>query len=392
VIHRDVKPRNIYLEGGAPERAKLLDFGIARMHDAALTQTGHVIGTVGYMAPEQARAARDLDSRVDVFAAGCVLFECLAGRPAFAGDHAVAVLAKILHEDPPRLSMIRRGIPAALEDVIARAMAKHPDDRPADAGALERVLAAIDEGAGSDPAREDAMVLTTREQRRCYVIVAAWPRAVETVSREAPRPESSLSNRRLRLERIARRFGVQLEVLANDTTVGSRIGGSSATDDAAAAARCGLALRSVLPGIPIALATGSVTVADGLPVGEVVDRAASLLQEAGAGIRTDDTMAALLEGRFVFEGGAGGFELLRERDPIEAIRTLLGKPSPCVGRDREIATLNACFRACADGEIAHAVVITGPPGIGKSRLIREHITQLERSEGVRGLARASGRR
>src|SRR5262249_12127808 len=158
--------------------------------------------------------------------------------------------------------------------------------------------------------------------------IAAWPRAFKTVTEEATRPESSLGNRRRRLEHMARQFGVQLEILADATTVGSLIGGSSATDDAVAAARCAPALRSALPGIPIALATGSGGVADGFPVGDVVDRAARLLHEASAAIRTDDTMAALLQGRFDFDGGSGAFELRRERDAIEVVRTLLGKPSP----------------------------------------------------------------
>lgn len=379
VIHRDVKPRNVYLEGGAPDRAVLVDFGIARTRGAAMTQTGHALGTVGYMAPEQARAARDLDARADVFSAGCVVFECLAGRPAFHGEHAVAVLAKVIYDDPPRLSTIRSDVPAALDELLARAMAKRAEDRPADAGAFERALAAIDDPVASGAAPGDAVALTEREHRRLYVIVAAGPRAVETEAEGAARPQRSLGELRRRLERCARPFGVQLELFGDGTAVASLAGGGSATDDAAAAARCALALRRELPGVPIALATGSGDLADGVPVGEVVDRAARLLHEASAAIWTDDTMAGLLEDRFDLDRGSGAIELRRERDPVELIRTLLGKPSPCVGRDREIATLEACYRECANDEIARAVVITGAPGIGKSRLIREHVAELERS-------------
>ena len=88
VVHRDVKPENLFLEQGDTVRAKLVDFGIARVREtsAARTRTGAILGSPGYMAPEQARGARDVDARVDVFALGCVLFECATGKPAFGGE------------------------------------------------------------------------------------------------------------------------------------------------------------------------------------------------------------------------------------------------------------------------------------------------------------------
>src|SRR4029079_17967218 len=85
IVHRDIKPSNLFLVGGSIEQVKLLDFGIARREQAAtvLTQTGSVLGTPGYMAPEQARGDHSLiDARADVFSLGCVLFECLTGKPA----------------------------------------------------------------------------------------------------------------------------------------------------------------------------------------------------------------------------------------------------------------------------------------------------------------------
>src|SRR6185369_5218253 len=105
VVHRDVKPSNLFLCDGRVDRVKVVDFGIAR-RDRALgaTRTGVLLGTPGYMAPEQARGGRELDARADVFALGCVLFECITGRPAFAGEHAMAILARILLEEAPRAS------------------------------------------------------------------------------------------------------------------------------------------------------------------------------------------------------------------------------------------------------------------------------------------------
>ncbi len=118
IVHRDLKPPNIFLVGGDASDIRVLDFGVARVLDAthALTQTGFWVGTPGYMAPEQARAERTVDSRADVFALGCVLFECLSGTRAFTGEHALAILAKLLLADPPRLMSLRPEVPSALDD------------------------------------------------------------------------------------------------------------------------------------------------------------------------------------------------------------------------------------------------------------------------------------
>jgi serine/threonine protein kinase len=108
IVHRDLKPSNIFLVGRRIEQVKVLDFGIARLAGATrVTRTGNIIGTPGYMAPEQAQNDRVVDARADVFSLGCVLFECLTGAPAFAGEHLMALMAKVLFTDPPRLRELR---------------------------------------------------------------------------------------------------------------------------------------------------------------------------------------------------------------------------------------------------------------------------------------------
>ena len=127
--------RNTVPRGGDLTRVKVLDFGVARLArcDADATRTGIVIGTPGYMAPEQARGERDVDARADVFALGCVLFECLTGRPAFAGDNVMAVLAKILLEEAPRArDAIAPDLPAALDDCSRACSRRHREQRPRD--------------------------------------------------------------------------------------------------------------------------------------------------------------------------------------------------------------------------------------------------------------------
>jgi serine/threonine protein kinase len=153
VIHRDLKPSNVVLVGGDVARATLVDFGIARrMGDEGegLTRTGELLGTPGYMAPEQIRGQRDLDGRVDLFALGCVLYQCLAGKPPFGGEDVMTVLARLLLEDAPRLRAVRSDVPPRVDDLIVRLLSKDGADRPASA---EEVLAALDAPGLEAPAR-----------------------------------------------------------------------------------------------------------------------------------------------------------------------------------------------------------------------------------------------
>src|SRR5262245_15360359 len=109
VIHRDIKPSNLFLLGDDVERVKVVDFGIARVvrDGRRLTRTGVLLGTPGYIAPEQVQGPPAHDPSADVFSLGCVLFECLTGRPAFEGTNPMAVLAKLLLQAAPRLRASR---------------------------------------------------------------------------------------------------------------------------------------------------------------------------------------------------------------------------------------------------------------------------------------------
>src|SRR5215472_208191 len=178
IVHRDLKPSNLFLENGELDRVRILDFGVARLGEDAhrVTITGEMVGTPSYMAPEQARGGKVVDARADVFALGCVLFACLTGRRAFAGDNLVAVLAKILFEPTPRVSERRPDVPPALDDLVARMMAKERADRPADARAVLAELAVLgtldDTRHAVVSERPDAL---TQSERRFLCVVAAGP-------------------------------------------------------------------------------------------------------------------------------------------------------------------------------------------------------------------------
>jgi serine/threonine protein kinase len=147
VIHRDVKPSNMLVDGENPRRLLLSDFGTAKMLGlGSLTKSGTTIGTPEYMAPEQAEG-QEIDHRADVYALGCVLYEALAGRPPFTGPTPVSVLYQQVHSRPPYLRAMRgKEIPPDLALVVQRALAKRPEDRFPSAWALAQALYPFTEG------------------------------------------------------------------------------------------------------------------------------------------------------------------------------------------------------------------------------------------------------
>ncbi len=151
IVHRDIKPENILLDG---DRLLVADFGIARLVSATGESTnsssGFVIGTPGYMSPEQAAGAPRIDSRSDLYSLGCVLYEMLAGERPFSGPTPQSVAMRQIHERVPSLRVIRPGVPASLEAIIERALQKSPADRYQTA---ESFAAALRTGPAPAPAR-----------------------------------------------------------------------------------------------------------------------------------------------------------------------------------------------------------------------------------------------
>jgi serine/threonine protein kinase/formylglycine-generating enzyme required for sulfatase activity len=129
LIHRDIKPGNILLEGGVTERVKITDFGLARTaDDASLTQSGLIAGTPMYMAPEQA-LGKKLDQRADLFSFGSVLYQMLSGRPPFRAANTIAVLKRVVEDTPRPIEDIIPEVPAWICELVGRLHAKQPDDR-----------------------------------------------------------------------------------------------------------------------------------------------------------------------------------------------------------------------------------------------------------------------
>ena len=190
LIHRDIKPANLWLEtlpGGRDVRVKVLDFGLARGGDgdAPLTQSGVVVGTPAYMAPEQARGEK-VDGRGDLFSLGCVLYRLCTGATPFAATDAMAMLMALATETPKPVREVNPDVPAELSELVMRLLAKNPAERPQTAGEVIQALHALEgraagfvpavggQSVGTRPAaRPDASRPASGGQRRRPWVLAA---------------------------------------------------------------------------------------------------------------------------------------------------------------------------------------------------------------------------
>ncbi|MEB2312749.1 MAG: protein kinase [Sorangiineae bacterium] len=379
VIHRDIKPGNIFLcrsrveprEGELDVFPKLVDFGVAATGDIRITRNGDVVGTPAYMAPEQARGDAPIDVRSDVYALGATLFELVAGRPPHVGPTAIATLARLVTTEPPRLRDLRRDVPPKLDELVHEMLATDPDARPESAREVVELL----EESLRDAARVSWADLAGVEPAMSSRLGSSATRLITSIVAirfaKGSARERALQNLRERgadavplgQDAIVAHLGARRAVGTEATTaldLGRRL--------ARAGARVGIA--SGRARLSLASDTGEVQ-----PVGEVVDRASALARDAGAGVvLADATTSELGRGRYEFRARDDGSAVVGEQ--MRGARGERGGGAPFVGREPELAQVLSAFERSRLDSTPILVTVTGPPGIGKTRLRREVLARI----------------
>jgi tetratricopeptide (TPR) repeat protein len=375
VIHRDIKPGNIFLCNAPSEsvlldcRPKLVDFGVAAKTDVRITRTGDVVGTPAYMAPEQARGDAAIDARCDIYSLGATLFELVSGRPPHVGPNAIATLARLVTTTPPRLSELKPDVPPLVEGLVGRMLELDPEARPA---SMREVLEVLE-----DASRETARTswVDPPEPARSSRLGTSITRLVTTIVAirfpNTPARDRSLEQLRQR--------GADAAPIGSDAVV-AHLGARRAVGSEAAV---GLELgrRLARAGARVGIASGRARlswhtdIGEMQPVGEVVDRAAALARDAQAGaVLADATTSELGRGRYEFRARDDGSAIVGE--PTRGLRGERAGGAPFVGRDAELAQVLGAFERARGDSTPILVSVTGAPGIGKSRLRREVLARL----------------
>ena len=311
IVHRDIKPANIMLTGGDLAAVRLIDFGVARRigDSQRLTWTGTLVGTPGYMSPEQARGVKAIDARADLFALGCVLYECMTGRPTFSGEHATAVRALILEDQPAPPRAFSEDISLAHERLVLHLLAKDPVDRTPSANHFLEELAAAGmppEGPlrrrhiADTPTHLETATLPDRTVFLLLTDLSAAPQEVEAVLRAA-----------------AARYGAQIEIMADGRTFATLR--ETTSDLLRAAGRFALELRGEMPpDVPVVLAFAT----GGNAFARAIERAVTLLDDAEVEaamtprsnlLWLDADAAAILDDTFEIETHGASHRLCGER-------------------------------------------------------------------------------
>ncbi len=418
IVHRDVKPSNVFLLHGDPRVPKLLDFGIARPQHATFFTVGTgLVGTPGYLAPEQARG-EEVDARADVFSLGTVLFECVTGQPLFGRGSTVVVLSRLLLDEIPTIRALCPDVSPALDALAAAMLARDPSGRPRDARALLRPLGELGvlPDARAVPASPSSSIYFEREQRLYCVLVAGKSEEkrpstpVSHLTRrgdahEQPSPlESATVLATVRaptqgthegrasgstrpssaapsvLASLVESHGFRAILAARGPLLAVRPVLGVASEHARAAAHCAVALREAAPDLPIAIALGHASLDGPEEAGEVLQRALLLLRSAMRGgeshVFLDDATAGLLEGRF--DLSRAGDASARGDDTATQIWELGAEAAhdrravtTFAGRERELRRIREAFAQAVEESVPRVLLVTADAGAGKSRLLAE---------------------
>lgn len=419
IIHRDVKPANIILTGSG--LVKLMDFGLAKLPDVTLTRPGTLMGTVTYMSPEQLQG-QTVDHRTDIWALGVVLYEALAGRPPFQGDHEQAVLYSILHNKPPPLAGQRSGLPAGLDTILAKTLAKDPKARypsvPFLAADLEQVLSEAEPAtlppsrlSIREPSPASGEILPEGERVNLSILVSRISGYAEWMERLDPEAmERVLARVREWTEEVVQRHGGLLNEFSGGQMVSLFGITGSHEEHWVQAGRAALELHDRFrevrwepageagrAGLCSGIETGTLLVRPArnqgqgyLIAGETAQAASRLADQAASdeilvGPEHQSLGGAYFETRAVQP--LSWRDLPKPITPFLLVRASalqsrleiaeLAGLTPLTGRSREIHLLQESLERAKGGE-GQVVLVTGEAGLGKSRLLYEFRRGLDR--------------
>ncbi|MBL9022790.1 MAG: protein kinase [Myxococcales bacterium] len=356
LVHRDVKPGNIFLVGRVVDGATLVDFGLARgPRSKAVTADGTVIGTPAYMAPEQLRGGAP-EPAIDVFGLGCVIYEALTGAPPHGTGASIAVLTRILVEEPRPLSSARSDVPPLLEALVASMLAKDPALRPRDGAAVARALRAATAGVA-----RPSVIPPLREADRALgvLLLARW-------GDTSGAAEASV-------RAVAAQFGAEVAGLIGAGAALRFPVSDTPEEQAVLGARAALAMRQI-PGLR-AVSLG-MRHPDEQSAASAIERTAPPVEAPAVGVVVDPVVAALLPSRFVLERRDRTVSLIAEVDALDLPREVLGRPTPFVARERERDLLVEQTLEAFAARRPAAFLVVGEAGSGKSRLRYEALRAL----------------
>ena len=388
-IHGDLKPSRLFLRGGAVEDVVLLGAGLPRgnLSTRTMTQSDEILASLHYAAPELLRG-EPAGPGADVFALGCILFECLTGSSPFAGTDTGGLLGQVLSGEVATLGQVRPELPAALGALFDRVLSRETQERMAHGQELGAALAAIEllpHQAEMIPAALAPIPIAGREQRLVSLILAL-PLPAASEGEVEPALAAAARDTRLAVgEQLRKDLGLHVDVLADGSLVATLVAADgmrqTAVDQAVQAARVAERLQARCPTCQVAAVMGRSLGIRGYSGGEAFRRAATLLadEEASPGtVWLDELMAELLDTRFlVHQTQPGRWALGGARRGADEIRPLLGRSTPCVGREQELRLLVSMVVNSIEEPRAQASLILAPSGTGKSRLRQEFVRRLE---------------